>query len=290
MAREPLPCTDETVRRDLGRALKDARAAAGLTQHAAAAVLARNQATVSKIEKGRTSVSREGLRALLDLYRVPEAEATELVRAWDEVNAPARRCGDDFVAVPSWFARVIECEREAAVVRAWSGENVHGLLQSEHYMLAVFDGARRGTVMFDRMRIRGQRQKLLDETGKRFVFLLGESALDKLDALHPDIERDQLGHMIGLAGRDNIVLRLVPRPGNGYTEHNFVLMRFPGSPAERAYSEYLGGVAWTAQRDLGRPRKAWKALESVAHTAEATLEELHRRYERAAARNPDRGQ
>ncbi|MFE3170055.1 helix-turn-helix domain-containing protein [Amycolatopsis sp. NPDC059090] len=288
--RDPMPSTDDTLRSDLGRGLKAARTAARLTQRDAGAVLGRDQSTISKIESGETSIGREGLCALLDRYGVSDAEANEMLRAWDTVNAPERRWGDDRVATPSWFAKVIDNERKAVLVRAWSGENVHGLLQSPSYMLLVFDGARRDTVMFGRWKKRRQRQELFNESDKRFEFFVSESALEKLDTLNPGIERDQLEHMIELAGRHNITIRLVPQPANGYSEHNFVIMGFPGKPAERAYSEYLGGVAWIAQRDLERPRKAWAALESVARTAEATLDELHRRYSQAVARNSDRGQ
>ncbi|MDT8910127.1 Scr1 family TA system antitoxin-like transcriptional regulator [Amycolatopsis sp. PS_44_ISF1] len=286
---DPRTETDEALWNDLGRDLRAARDAAGCDQHEAAQALGKHQTTVSKLENGMTSISREELIVLLDLYAAAPEAREAMLRNWDLIKSPTRQRGDDRVVTPQWFQLVEKREAQATAIHAWSGENFHGLIQSESFMILVFDGARRGTVMGDRMLKRLKRQRQFDRIDKQFVFLISTASLRNVDALPADIAADQLEHLIELAQRDNITIRLIPPPPNGYSEHNFVIMRFSSGERERAYSEYLDGVSWAAQRRLRKYRTAWAALQSIAFSAEDTLAELHRRYDLIDGRNPDRG-
>lgn len=290
MTQEPGSPTDDTLQSRLGSLLKRQREEAQLDQGRMSDLLDRSQPTVSKIEKGGTSISRGRLKEWLTACRTSEEAATEIWRIWELLNSPARLRGDDLAAIPAWFVRVVEREQQAKTLMAWSGEKIHGMLQSEAYMLLVFDGARRGTVMFARMQYRKQRQKLLLDSGKKFVFVLSASALDRLCAQPGHIAEDQLGHMIKLAGYPNITIHLLSYRAMTDAGPDFVIMQFPGDERDQAYTEDLTNANWANKAQLPVWYRSWDALVDLADSAEETLAELHRRYRHMTSSGPEKGQ
>ncbi|MFJ1760808.1 helix-turn-helix domain-containing protein [Amycolatopsis sp. NPDC088138] len=280
---DPAPPTDDTLRSVLGRLLKEQRDEAKLNQHHMVEVLGRSQSTVSKIEQGETSISREGLLAWTAACGTGPETVAEMVRLCETANAPARLRGSDRVATPAWFAPVIAHEQRARTILSWTGERINGLLQSEAYMLLVFDGARRGTVMAERLLQRKKRQRMFDEPGRSFLFVVSESALDRLCAQPADIAEDQLAHMLKLAGRENITIRFLryratPDPGP-----DFVIMQFAGEERDQAYSEDISNAHWVNKDQLPTWHRAWEALLDLADSAEDTLAELRDRCHRTAS-------
>jgi len=290
MAQQPGSPTDDTLQSVLGSLLKRQREEAQLGQRRMTELLDRSQPTVSKIEKGETSISQAGLTEWLEACGTSEEVAAEIWRIWNLVNSPARLRGDDLAAIPAWFIRVVEREKLAKKLMAWSGENIHGMAQSEAYMLLVFDGARRGTVMAARMQYRKQRQELLVDPGKEFEFIMSVSALDRLCAQPDVIAEDQLDHMIKLAGFANITIRLLPYHAMPDAGQEFVIMQFADEERDQAYAEDPTNANWANKNQLPVWYRRWDALADLADSPEKTLAELHRRYDHMTSSPPGKGQ
>ncbi|WP_370948847.1 helix-turn-helix domain-containing protein [Amycolatopsis sp. cg5] len=281
----PAPDTDITVRRKLGALLKTERVRVGLTQSEAVALVGKAQSTIAKVENGQTSVSRQDLAALIEGYEVhDDAMKAKIWALWERACSPARLRDEQRIGTPPWFLKPLETEQAAKAIWSWTGERIHGLLQSECYMVAQLNGEGRGPEMTPLFRQRKNRQKVFGEAGKSFDFIFSESALDRLCAQthRSHVISDQLRHMISLAELDNVTIRFLPYHRGSYAELDFVILRPFGGKDDCAYSERVDGVSWATKRTMPIYRQAWSAKESTAATPEDTLQELRRRLERAA--------
>ncbi|WP_158255748.1 helix-turn-helix transcriptional regulator [Amycolatopsis sp. BJA-103] len=289
MTPEHLNHTDETDRLHLGELLKAARERAGVKQVEARALIGKSQSTMAKIEAGTTSISRHALQKLIAVYAPPADDVPTMWVLWEKANSPTRLRHGQRIGTPVWFREVLLTEQLTDEMRSWTGERVPGLLQCESYMLDQFDGEGRGPEISPRLIQRRKRQLMFEDGNRSFTFLMSESALDRLCAQtrHPDVVADQLKHMIGLAERDNITIRVVQYQAVAYVDPDFVILR--NSEGDRAYSEYLTNVRWANMRELAIYHDAWSALLSIAASPEKTLEDLHRRCRLADLSDPDGG-
>ncbi|WP_410595536.1 helix-turn-helix domain-containing protein [Amycolatopsis sp. lyj-23] len=290
MASDPTPHTDDTLQHDLGAKLGAAREAAGLKQHDMVPLLGKTQPTVSKIERGDTSISREHLLAWITRCNVPVADADAMVRIWDLVNSPVRVRGSDRAPTPKWFFEAMEREQQANVLCSYSGEDIHGLMQHESYMLLLFDGQRRATDISERLKQRTWRQRILADPDKSFVFIISESALNRLCAQPADIVEDQLGKMVTLAQKDNVVIRYLRYSASPEAGPSYVMLRIPDDDVPvRVYNEHLTGVTWIPKRNIHTYETTWAAQLALAESAEDTLVELHRRFQQVTSANTKDG-
>ncbi|HET6290112.1 MAG TPA: Scr1 family TA system antitoxin-like transcriptional regulator [Amycolatopsis sp.] len=283
--------TDETDRGHLGELLKVARERAGMKQVEARALISKSQSTMAKIEAGKTSISHQALERLIDAYQPPEGDVSTMRALWKKANSPARLRQGRRIDTPVWFRGVLKKEQLAAEMWAWTGERIHGLLQCESYMVDQFGGDGLGPEISPRLLQRRKRQRLFEDEGKGFVFLLSEAALDRLcgQTDHRHVVVDQLKHMIDLAGRGNITIRVVSHGSAAYVDPDFIILRRTDGDRDSAYSEYLTNVNWANARELRTYHEAWAALLSIATSPEDTLADLRRRYGLAAPSDPDGG-
>ncbi|MEV6895688.1 helix-turn-helix domain-containing protein [Kribbella sp. NPDC051137] len=84
-ARSPI---GSELRRDLGRALKECRQAARLTQKQAAVLIGCAQNRVSLMENGRVRIGVEEIERLLDVYSTPTGRRAEVVEVAGAASAP----------------------------------------------------------------------------------------------------------------------------------------------------------------------------------------------------------
>ncbi|WP_406688422.1 helix-turn-helix transcriptional regulator [Saccharopolyspora sp. ID03-671] len=119
-------------RRRLARRIRRLREDAGITQEQAAAALDMSTSALSRKETGEVATSVHEVRSMMDLYDAYDPGLVDLAR-----SAKAK---------PWWHAYGItsrgyyDLEEEAAVVRDWQSTYVPGLLQTEGYARAVFEG------------------------------------------------------------------------------------------------------------------------------------------------------
>src|SRR5580698_1383031 len=101
--------------------------------------LGMSQSTITNIESGKTRIAPVNLRKVIARCRIDEHTAHEL---WELVDNDQRgrmprgqralrtRAGS-LEWVPRYFREFTELERTASKIRAWHGERMPGLLQSE---------------------------------------------------------------------------------------------------------------------------------------------------------------
>lgn len=220
-------------RRRLARALRQYRAASGLSGEEAAKALLCGSGTISRMENGDSSDPLR-VRDALRLYGAPEAVVDEMVAIALETRkrgkpGTVRRPYQD--VVPKRLAEYYELEDEAEQASMLEGEFVPGLIQTRAYAQALIGAGEPADEVDRLMSIRMDRQeRLLDDHPLKLRVLLGEAAL-LTEVGGPDVLRGQLDQLATLAHDvPNVRIRVLPfsagaRPALG---RNFTILSFPG--------------------------------------------------------------
>ena len=124
-------------RRRLARELTRLREQRGMTIREAATALEWDPSKLSRVEGLQRGIIVRDVRRLLNLYEVTDEAQREALfemarqakqRGWWQAYADV---------LPSEYANLIGLESEAAEIRTYQPELVHGLLQTEDYARAV---------------------------------------------------------------------------------------------------------------------------------------------------------
>ncbi|WP_165984340.1 helix-turn-helix transcriptional regulator [Streptomyces sp. YIM 98790] len=276
-----------TVRRyRLGMELRRLRERAGVTQDTAGACIDADDSKISRVESGRSPLSRPELVELLRLYGVTEdhAEFTGLL----ELNRESRRRGwwQQPGVAGGPLAQLIDLETSAATVFEFSPLLVPDLLQTERYARAVLSGVpgpRTGTEtdadadadtdadLERAVRIRMRRQEqLVRPGGPALVCVLDEAVLHR-PVGGPAVHAQQLRRLARLAARPRPAVRVVPyargaHAGTAGAGGGFRLFGYPGPPrAEYGCAEQRDGRMLIQDGDAARPyREAAEQLRRHA--------------------------
>src|SRR6266540_3915276 len=131
-----------TVRRMLlGAQLRRLRGEAGLSREEAGAAIRASEWKIHRLENGQVSFKERDVVDLLGLYGVGDAgQVAAFVLMAREANLPGwwQHFGD---LLPAWFRAFVDLESAASLIRAYEGQFVPGLLQTEAYCRAVAAGA-----------------------------------------------------------------------------------------------------------------------------------------------------
>src|SRR6266545_2480553 len=130
-----------TVRRMLlGAQLRRLRSEAGLSREQAGAAIRASEWKIHRLENGQVSFKERDIVDLLGLYGVRgPGEVAAFVLMAREANLPGwwQHFGD---LLPGWFRAFVDLESAASLIRAYEGQFVPGLLQTEAYCRAVVGG------------------------------------------------------------------------------------------------------------------------------------------------------
>lgn len=222
-------------RRRLARALRQYRAASGLSGEEAAKALLCGSGTISRMENGDSSDPLR-VRDALRLYGAPDSLVDEMVAIALETRkrgkpGTVRRPYQD--VVPKRLAEYYELEDEAEQASMLEGEFVPGLIQTRAYaraLISAWDPHVPEDQVDRLLSIRMERQeRLLDEHPLALRVVLGEAAM-VMEVGGPNVLRGQLDQLATLA-RDapNVRIRVLPfsagaRPALG---RNFTILSFP---------------------------------------------------------------
>jgi transcriptional regulator with XRE-family HTH domain len=195
-------------RRRLGAELRQRRERAGLSLEVVAERLECSQSKISRIETGHTSVTVRDVRDMLTIYEATDAEIEEL----SDLARDARQKAwwHPFTQVLS--SAYVGLEAEAQRVRTYEQLVVPGLLQTEAYARAMMLTLpkRRAEEVSDRIRVRMQRQSLLDREDDFFLWVvLDEAAVSRPVGGH-EVMREQLHRLVEAAERPNVKIQLLP--------------------------------------------------------------------------------
>lgn len=256
------PRSHPTARQQrLGAELRKLREGAGLSTEQAAALLDTNRTVITSTEAGRHGVSAERVRRIALRYECADQAL---------VDALVAMCGDRTVGwweefrgiLPTTFLDIAELEWRAQGLRVSTMTHMPGQLQTEAYARALFGAAippLPGEEFDARVAHRVQRHRAMDKPGAPdYTVIIHEGAL-RIEAGGRKVLRDQLGHLMSAAERDNITIRAIP----------FSAGVFPGSGQAILYA--LGQVPSLDTVHLDRTA-AGEFLHSEAHLCRYKLQ------------------
>lgn len=219
-------------RRRMAAVLRELRADAGLSTTQLAGRLGWSQSKVSKTELGRTTPSPEDVDAWAratgassatreELRVLAERAATRLT-AWRRELAPGRRRMQQDIR---------RFEAAASVVRVFSPDVVVGLAQTPAYAEAMFRLGRDVGLAEDVEKVvasRLARQAVLDDERKKFLFVMGETALWRR-LISSEQMRTQIQQLRRLATRPNVDVAIIRFVGEEHTHqyHGFAVLGDP---------------------------------------------------------------
>ena len=208
-----MPVTGQrVVRRTLGRRLTRLRVASGKSRREVAdAKLGISEATLHRIETGKTPVTAANVRALCWFYGIDQSVTDALAEL--AVGTAHEEWWDASAVVPDWFKLYIGLEDSSSKICTYDGEIIPGEYQTEEYAAAVF-GAEKIADDEEAGRhitLRRQRQRSLFARvpSPTLVTVLGEGALTR-PVGGPGVLKAQLEHLHQTAERDHVEIRVLP--------------------------------------------------------------------------------
>jgi hypothetical protein len=266
------------VRMMLGAQLRRMREAAEVTPEAAAWHLRASRSKISRMENGRVRFKDRDVADLLGLYGVTDPQVVAgMLELATQANAQAwwAKYGD---ILPGWFEPYLGLEASATRIRTFDLQFVNGLFQTEAYARAVtLIGLRNAAPdeVARRVSVRMRRQDLLAAPSPPRVWsILDETALRR-PVGSADIMRDQVGHLIQLAGLSHVTLQVIPFAVGAHDGAGgaFTVLRFaePDVP-DVVYIEQLTGAQYLEKpADVDRYLDVMNRLSATALSPDATI-------------------
>jgi len=248
-------------RRQLGRALRRLREAAGMSQEEVGRPLRFSKSKMSRIEQGYIPGYNDFL-ALLDRCGVIVSDYEQYVRMFD--YAKEKGWWQAFGLEARGFVGV---EAEASIIRTYQLGFVPGLLQTEAYMHATFAGARNpfeGDRLATEVAVRLRRQRRLVED----PLLSLHAIIDETALRRQPCDREQLDHIAAMAALPNVTVQVIPASSGSHDGlySNFIVVGFP-DPAEPdlAYLEYgFGSLQIEKEQEVRAARLLFDHLADLA--------------------------
>ncbi|MGY1436361.1 helix-turn-helix domain-containing protein [Streptomyces reniochalinae] len=183
-----------------GKLLRKFRKAAGYSQEALAPLLGYSPEQLASVEQGRRAA------------KAPLTEAAERVLNAGGVLTTLQE-DVDLAKLPPFFRDFVLLEMEAVSRFDVNPTLVPGLLQTEAYARALFEGhvpVLDGDTIDSHVDVRLTRQKILTKSPLvDFSFVVGEAAL-RQELGGPDTMREQYRHLLSLGGLRNMAIQVVP--------------------------------------------------------------------------------
>lgn len=196
--------------------LRRLREERGLSTHAAARLLNRSQASISKLETGHRGIHRPSLENLLDRYGVHDQELREtLFRLAKGARTPGWWQSYDGTLSPEAMD-LIGLEAEATLVGFFELVLIPGLFQTEAYARALISEGPFGDdpELVDRLiDVRMKRQRILSlPDPPRVHAILDEAALQR-QVGGPEVTADQLCHLLYVSRLQHVSVQVLPFAG-----------------------------------------------------------------------------
>jgi transcriptional regulator with XRE-family HTH domain len=260
------------LRRRLRTELRTARLDKGLTQEQVANAMTWSLSKMNRIEKIKTGITVNDVKALLPLYEISDRE-DELVAMAKAARQPPWWRGRYTKFAPPKLLDLIDYEYAATAISQFENTYVPGILQTEQYASAVLrdfydadPGDERVAALVD---LRTRRRDLLaSDNAPKFTFILDEPVLHRM-AGSPSVTRQQLEHLANAAKLPNVTMRIVPftaglHPG---MKGPFEVVEFDDTPDENIV--YVEEQAGAFIKD--DPKETNKYLQAFKRITEKSL-------------------
>jgi transcriptional regulator with XRE-family HTH domain len=260
-------------RRRLGTELRRLREAHSLKLEEVADKLGLAASTLSRIETGKAPTRTAYLSAMLDLYGVDDPGQRQILvdmareghrkgwwAAWDDV-------------LPTGFDVYVGLEGEAASLRAYESQVVHGLLQTEAYARELMTTVRRKQTAEEierliQLRMRRQEVIVPGRADPIELWLILDEAVIRRAMGAPELMRAQLNHLADASQWPNVTLQVLPFCSGLHPALNgpFAIIEFPERfDPDVVYTEGVGGQDYLErERDVRARAEAFDLLRAAA--------------------------
>ena len=181
--------------------------------------------------------------------------------------------------LPTGFDVYVGLEAEAAALRVFEDQVVHGLLQTEDYARTVMTAVRRSSTrrQIDRaVELRMERQKVLTrEDPVQLWCILNEPVISRMIG-GAAVMRGQLDHLLEVSQWPNVTLQVLPLSSGVHPALNgpFCILEFPerGDP-DVVYTEGVAGHAYLERdSDVRACAEVFDLLRAAAASPADTVE------------------
>ena len=207
------PASPTVRRRRLAAELRGIRESKGKSGDAVAAALKWSPSKISRYERARTGLRPRDVERLLDYYQITGPRRTLLLTLAEDAAQKGwwEEYGD---SLSEDYQQFIGLEHEATSIAIWHVDVVPGLLQTEAYARHIISSYGRVEPvtpgMIGRMiKVRMQRQQVLDRDGLALTVVLDESVLRRRIGSEA-VMREQLDRLVREGDRPNMAVRILP--------------------------------------------------------------------------------
>ena len=207
------PGSPTVRRRRLAAELRGIRESKGKSGDAVAAALKWSPSKISRYERARTGLRPREVERLLDYYGITGSHRALLLGLAED--AAQKGWWEEFAdTLAEDYQQFIGLEHEATSIAIWHVNVVAGLLQTEGYARHIIGSYSRvepvAPGMIGRLvKVRMQRQQVLDREGLQLSVVLDESVLTRRIG-DESVMYEQLQRLAREADRPNLTMRILP--------------------------------------------------------------------------------
>lgn len=266
-----------TVRRALGRALRNLRLGASKTVADVEASRAVSKATLWRIEAGKRAVDPGEVFKLCRLYGASQTEMDKLVALAERTEGQG--WWDDY-GVPPWFGMYVDLEASADELLIYDPALVHGLLQTPDYARALFDASGQlqdPDSITRQVEIRRERQDAIARRASplHITAVFGAGALAQQVGGQGVIAR-QRQHLLELAQQPHVDIRVVTPEAGAHAAmwtSAFTILSFrDNEDPDVVYLEFLTGARYSEKpEDLDAYRRTFEDCRKVSVPIEESV-------------------
>jgi transcriptional regulator with XRE-family HTH domain len=266
-------------RRRLGSELRRLREAHSIKLEEVAEHLGVAASTLSRIETGKAPTKSIYLNAMLEMYGVNDpAQRQVLVDMAREGHRKGWWSVYDDV-LPTGFGIYVGLEAEAAGLRSYEAEAVHGLFQTPDYARAILrevhnrDSEEQVERLVD---LRMKRQDVLDRDPPLDVWLILDEAVIRRAIGGPEVMAGQLARLTEVSKMPSVTLQVLPFSSGSHAglRGPFSILEFPErADADVAYVESVAGILYLEKdREVRACAEAFDRLRATALSPGASVE------------------
>ncbi len=259
-------------RRRLGTELRRLRESQSLKLEEVADQIGLAPSTLSRIETGKAPTRPAYLNSMLALYGVDDpAQRLVLLDMAKEGHIKGWWALWDGV-LPTGFSIWVGLEAEAASLRVYEAQVVHGLLQTPEYARSVMSTVRRRQTPEEIERLvslRMQRQEVLIRPDPLELWIILDEAVLRRLTGPSEVLRGQLEHLYRASQWPNVTLQVLAFGSGLHTGLGgpFTIIEFPERfDPDAVYTEGVTGQAYIEERDR-EVRERCEAFDLLRATA-----------------------
>jgi len=229
-----------SIAAELGAELKTARTSARRTYEDVKQALLGSKERIWRLETGKGPYKWDHIQALCGFYNVPPQHAALLVEM-----AKATMANDStwVESNPARFGLMVLLERRALGIETYSGDLIHGLLQTEEHHRAMLKAWPLATPEAEAEQIRvrqARQQEFFARPDVRLTVIMTQAALEHRVGTRK-VMTEQLNRLQERAGRDGVTIRYIPNtsPPHGGLRGAFTLVTTDLGTS--AYIEHIDG-------------------------------------------------